>query len=480
MFAAMKRLVLLVSLVCGLVWLQFSSTGCANIVPPSGGPRDSLAPVLIKADPADSTLNFRGDRIVLNFDEYIDLQDVQNNLLFTPTFNTNPQVEVKLRTITVKLKDTLDPNTTYIFNFGNAIRDINEGNILRDFVYTFSTGPALDSLSFSGQVVLAETGGIDTTLAILLHKNLDDSAVVKERPRYVTRLDRSGRFTFKNLPAGTFQVYALGDAGIVRRYQNKNQTFAFADAPVVISDSTTPVTLYAYKEVPKTSTSTPTVAPTTRQSRGLKGELEKRLRFSTNLTNNQQDLLKDLIISFDQPVKYVDTTKISLTTDTTFSPAAYSATLDSTRRKLTIATTWKEGAKYNLILNRDFAEDSLGYKLLKTDTLFFNARKRSEYGSLTIRFRNVDAAQNPVLQFVQNGQVTRSVSIKNGRFTDPLFIPGDYELRVLFDRNGNGIWDPGDFFGTRRQPELVKPIERKLTVKAAWDNDTEVTLPSLN
>ena len=82
-----------------------AGTGCANIIPPQGGPKDTLPPRLVSADPRDSATNFRGNRIVLNFDEFVDLQNVPQNLLFTPTFATNPQVDVRLRTITIRLRD---------------------------------------------------------------------------------------------------------------------------------------------------------------------------------------------------------------------------------------------------------------------------------------------------------------------------------------------------------------------------------------
>ncbi|MDQ6609795.1 MAG: hypothetical protein M3Y85_08245, partial [Bacteroidota bacterium] len=84
--------------------------------------------------------------------------------------------------------------------------------------------------------------------------------------------------------------------------------------------------------------------------------------------------------------------------------------------------------------------------------------------------------KNPVLLFVQNDQVVFSASIKSGTFTSTLFNPGDYELRILYDANDNGKWDPGQFFGKRRQPELVKPIDRKIPVKASLDNQFDLSL----
>lgn len=444
--------------------------GCANIIPPSGGPRDTLPPNLVSATPADSTLNFRGNRIALTFDEYVDLQDVQNNLLFTPTFETNPEVSVRARTVSVRFRDSLSPNTTYILNFGNAIRDINESNPVRNFVYTFSTGSVLDSLTLSGKVLLAENGKTDSTLIVMLHRNLDDSAVVKERPVYVTRVASDGTFRFRNLPADTFAIYALGDAGIVRRYQNRNQQyFAFADS-AVIAGRTDNLTLFAYREQQSGTTGGITTAgraPAT-------GAAERRLRFSPATTT--VDLQSDFVLNFPVPIRRFDSTQLSLSTDTTFAPVPFTALLDTSRTQLRIRSPWREGTQYNLVLGQTFAEDTTGRQLLKRDTLNFATKKLSDYGRLTVRIRGIDTARRPVLQFIQGTQVTFSAPLRNGIFTSRLFSPGEYELRILYDENGNGTWDPGQFFGTKRQPELVVPVSQGINVKADWDNEFERSL----
>lgn len=465
-----KRLCSIVFVVLLIAISIGSGVGCANIIPPEGGPKDTLPPVLVSATPADSTRNFNSRRIVLEFDEYVDLRDIQNNLLFTPTFETNPVIEAKLRTLTIRLRDSLEPNTTYTFNFGNAVQDINENNILRDFVYTFSTGPYLDSLTLRGHVELAETGTIDTTLSVLLHTALDDSAVAKSRPRYVARLNGNGDFLFRNLPADTFAIYVLGDAGIARRYTSKSQLFAFADRPVTTPD-TGRITLYAYRETPPEAP----IASGTAGASPAKGE--KRLLYTTNLSANQQDLLENLVFTFDRPLRTFDSTKIRFATDSTFTPVAtYTTALDSTKKILTFQTAWQPGTAYHLLLSQDFAEDTLGRRLLKADTLSFTTRPTEAYGAVSIRLRNVDTAQNPVLQFVQNDAVVFSAPVKTGVFRQQQFLPGDYDLRLLYDRNGNGKWDPGQFFGVKKQPELARPIERKLTVRAAVDNDVDISL----
>jgi hypothetical protein len=151
----------------------------------------------------------------------------------------------------------------------------------------------------------------------------------------------------------------------------------------------------------------------------------------------------------------------------------YTARLDSSAKVLTIHTPWKEATRYNLVLDKDFAVDSAGKKLLKTDTLTFLTKSQADYGNVSIRLRNIDLARNPVLLFVQNDQVMYAAPVKSGTFSKNSFVPGDYELRILYDTNDNGKWDPGQFFGTKRQPELVKPIEQKITIKPNWDNEFE-------
>lgn len=451
-------------LVCAF-WMSVP-TGCANIIPPSGGPRDSIPPVFLKATPPDSTVNFKGDRITLAFNEDVDLKDISSNVVYSPTFQKTPTLMVKGKTVTVKFTDTLLPKTTYILNFGNAITDFTEGNPVRNFSYVFSTGAFLDSLEISGRVVNAQDGTIDTTMVVVLHKDLRDSAV-SSRPEYITKIDRTGSFRFRNLPPDTFAIYAVpGGQGSFRTYQPGN-AFAFYDKHLVAGTKDS-IILYAYKDV----------AQTTSPVSGL-GKIpanDRRLRLVPP-TQPQQDLFKDFVLTFPIALKNFDSSKIQLATDSTFTPATFTASLDSLRKTLAIKTKWKEGTNYHLILQKDFASDTAGRQLLKADTLSFATKKKEDYGSLALRFKNIDSAKNPVVQFVKSGEVVFSASIKSGILDEPFFEPGEYNLRILFDTNGNGKWDPGKFFGKeKRQPELVRPVERTITVKPNWDNEFDILL----
>lgn len=454
--------------------------GCANIVPPAGGPRDSLPPRLLKAEPGDSTRQFNGNRFYFTFDEFVEVQNAQQELLVSPLPRIDPVLDWKLNTVTVKWRDSLEPNTTYTIDFGKSIKDVNEGNVVREFTYTFSTGPFIDSLTLRGNVVLAETGKVDTTLIVMLHTLAEDSAVVNQKPRYVTRLDGRGGFLFKNLPPRVYYLYALKDENNTRRYFNDKQLFAFAEGPVVISDTVAPLTLYAYANTTAAASTAPATAPSAfpgRRGRDNATAVDRRLRFTTNLTEGTQDLLGNFIMSFEQPLKIYDSSKVSLRMDTSFTPVEdYSFRPDSTRRNLVLLHPWKENRTYHLILDRDFAEDSTGKKLLKSDTLSFRTRKLDDYGKLRLRVRNLDFSRHPVLQFVLNGKITHSQSMTGPDLEIPLFVPGEYELRVLFDDNLNGRWDPGEFFGVHRQPERVQPIGRTILVRPRWENEFEIAL----
>ena len=439
------------------------------MIPPTGGDRDSLPPLLLKVSPPDSSNNFNTRTITFTFDEFIEPpQETFKNLLISPTPSTPPNVESKLRTLTVKIKDTLEPNTTYYYNFGDAIKDVNEGNVLHNFSYIFTTGTTLDTLQLSGKVLLAETGSVDSTLFVMLFKSGVDSAVIKDRPRYIARVDGKGNFRFLYLPSGTYYIYVMDD----RKLYSKQSLFGFSDSVVEIKPNSSPVTLYAFVEE-KQQQAIPPANLTPGNRSGAKPD-ERRLRFSTG--GNMQDLLGDYNLIFERPLRNLDTTKLQVSTDSTFNPVASSWEIDSLKKKLSLKTTWKESTRYNLILDKDFAEDSSGRKLLKTDTLNFTTRKQEDYGSLKISFTNIDLSKNPVLQVSQNGTVVKTFPLSTSELYQPLFNPGEYELSILYDENKNGHWDPGKFFEGKKQPELVKPLNKKINVRSNWDNEFEIKL----
>ncbi|HLY72300.1 MAG TPA: Ig-like domain-containing domain [Puia sp.] len=460
-----------------------TNSGCAMIMPPTGGPKDTLPPVLISAIPKDLSLNFKTNRIVFTFDEYVNVDKIQENLIISPTPKVSPIVSNNLKTVTVKLKDTLLPNTTYQLSFGNAIRDVNENNILKNFTYVFSSGPYLDSLQFSGKVIIAKTGKADSTLIVMLHRNLDDSAVIKDRPPYVTRVDTAGYFTFNYVAPGTYAVYALKDESNSRKYFSKSQLFAFADNPVEIKRETPAVTLYAYEEEPniKKTNSASVAKPTAKEQK--EKDKDKRLIFKTNLSDGKLDVLGNLELSFASALKTFDSSKIRFTDEQFRDLKNYHfiTDKDSTHKTIELVYKWDLETKYNLIAEKDFAQDSAGRMLLKTDTIPFTTKKESDYGSLSLTFYNLDLKKNPVLQFMRGEEIKYSYPLTSRQFKRALFLPGQYKIIILYDDNKNGVWDPGEFFGKHRQPEKVERVNfnnknNELNLKSSWDNEFDISL----
>jgi uncharacterized protein (DUF2141 family) len=395
------------------------------------------------------------------------------NVIISPLPKIFVPPEAHLRTVTVRIKDTLEPNTTYSIDFGNSVRDINEGNVLKHFTYIFTTGDRFDSLEFAGRVLVAENGRPDSTLIVMLHTKLDDSAVVKERPRYVTHLDSAGRFVFRHLPPGRFAVYALKDEGAQYKYTSTTQLFAFADSPVVVNAATKPIQLFAFSEQQPEKQPAGTAPP---RSAIPKGAQDKLLRISTNIESGQLDLLNPLQITFPVPLKTFDSSKIRLTNEVYERVPNVNFQLDTSRKVLTVQNNWTPARGYNIIAEKEFAEDTAGKKLLRSDTLSFKTKSSSDYGSLRLRFTNLDLSKHPVLQFVQGNQVKYTHVFTSSIVELKLFQPGDYDLRILYDENQNRKWDAGEFFGKHKQPEKVQMLQKKLTIKPNWDNQTDITL----
>jgi len=460
-----KHLLFFVVACCTVYTVSIMGSSCAQIGAPTGGPRDSIPPKLLNANPPNGTTNFKGNRITLTYDEYVQVQKLQENLLVSPTPKIIPNIDYKLKTVTIKIRDTLEPNTTYRFDMGNAIQDINEGNPVKNFSFIFSTGSYIDSLEFSGNVRLAETGKTDSTLLVFLYKDLDDSAVLKHKPKYITRLDSSGNFTFHNLPGGIYNVYALKDESGQKVYNHDDELFAFADSSITVSDSTKPIKLFAYAQE----------KPKQKNSSAKSASKEKKLKYTTSIENGRQDLLTPLTIEFNRKLKNFDSLKIQLT-DTLFNPiGAAIVSIDTTDTKITVANKWVDNTDYRLIIPKDFAMDTSGVALLKSDTVHFQTKKENDYGTITINFKNLEKFKNPVLQFVSNNEVVNSYPLTSAKWSAKLFKPGSYDIRILEDDNKNGIWDPGNY-QLKKQPEKVFAVKQKIDIRQDWENEKDVIL----
>jgi len=227
--------------------------GCANRQAITGGPRDHDPPKLLKATPPNMTRNFKAKTIQLDFDEYFKLTNSYTEITMSPTPTKNPEYKTSKKSLVINLKDSLEKNTTYVINFGKAIADVNEGNVLKNFTYVFSTGAHIDSLSMSGRVINTTTGEREKEATVMLFTLKQDSLLFgKKKPTIFTTTDTAGNFSLNNLHEGKYKIYALKElTGGNKIYDNDKELIAFNKKTINLQRDTSNIELKLFKETPE-------------------------------------------------------------------------------------------------------------------------------------------------------------------------------------------------------------------------------------
>ncbi|MDB5003667.1 MAG: hypothetical protein JWQ34_1892 [Mucilaginibacter sp.] len=225
--------------------------GCAVQQRPQGGPRDREPPKLLKATPPNSTRNFAAKEIKLDFDEYFKLNSQFQEITVFPAPDKAPDFKIRQKSLVITLKDTLQKNTTYVINFGKAIGDVNENNILKNFTYVFSTGNHIDSLSMGGTVINTQTGLKEKDITVMLFTLKQDSLLFgKKKPSIYTTTDSLGNFTLKNLKEGVYKIYALKEQSPDKIYNNDNELIGFSTRLINFTHDTSTINLKLFKQSP--------------------------------------------------------------------------------------------------------------------------------------------------------------------------------------------------------------------------------------
>jgi len=191
---------------------------CARTGRPDGGPKDEEAPLFVTADPPYETVNFKEKEVKIEFNEFIKLKNINKQFVVSPPLKNPPLITPQgsaSKSIKIEILDTLQPNATYIFNFGNAVEDNNEGNKLENFKYVFSTGSYIDSLKTSGFVKDAKSTKKIKNINVLLYRidsSFNDSIIYKKKPNYITSTLDSTLFNFTNLHKGNYLMIALKES----------------------------------------------------------------------------------------------------------------------------------------------------------------------------------------------------------------------------------------------------------------------------
>jgi uncharacterized protein (DUF2141 family) len=285
---------------------------CANPVTPVGGPKDTSAPLVTETQPPDFSTEFPGRTIRITFDEFVDLDASPGKILISPPLRREPDFKLRGKTLICTLEDTLRPNATYSMDIGKAITDITEKNPLGIFLYVFSTGPFLDSLTIEGNVVGAFDLQPQKGIYVMVYLNDNDtipfdSLPMKVKPRAVTTTDDQGVYHLRYLPDGAYRLIALQDLDGNMIYSMKGEQIGFCDSLVH--------PWYIPVEVPDTSV-VDTVSPDTTVSVPFHGGKAVELRTFEEVDSVQvltrYDLLRDneVRLVFRYPVRALEIDRI--------------------------------------------------------------------------------------------------------------------------------------------------------------------------
>ncbi|WP_340170406.1 Ig-like domain-containing protein [Lacinutrix sp.] len=515
---------------------------CANRGSPSGGEKDVLPPVILKSVPENYTTNFKGDEIRIYFDEYIKTKNLSRQLVISPPMNTQPNITPlgsASKHITIKIFDTLQPNTTYAFNFGNSIVDNNEENPFKYFRYVFSTGDFIDSLSVKGGIKDALRFDVDDFVSVGLYEldsTYTDSLIYKTQPNYITNtLDSTTNFRIENVKAGKYMLRALKDNNSDNKFQQKTEKIAFYETPITLpQDTSKTFELELFAEEPNYRASKPSLVAGEKIIFGYEGDYKNtKIELFSKVTdsfkgryykNNKTDSLYyfynprlkvDSLIFKITNQKVVDTFtvrikdkerdslvvnsspkgNIGIEKDLYLSANIPFENIDKTK----ISIRDKDSSLVAFKTEYDSLKNSYAFKFKKTqdnqyriqmlpnaltdlfentnDTLNYSLKTQTEYQFFNSRIILENAKYPVIVQLTDsNFEVMAEQYIDKPQPVDFRFLePKKFYLRVIYDSNKNGKYDTGDYL-KGIQPERVSYHPDIIEGTAGFDEVTMLIL----
>lgn len=517
----------------------FSFSGCAKRGTITGGAKDTIPPSIITSTPENFTTNFSGNEIKIVFSELIKVKDISKQLIISPPLNKKPTIIPQgsaSKFISIKIADTLQPNTTYSFNFGQSITDNNEGNPYSQFKYVFSTGSYIDSLVVMGKIKDAFEEKPDNFVSVQLYdaRTYTDSTVFKEQPLYVTNtLDSLKVFALENLKGGEYYIVALKDKNNNYKYDPKHDKIGFLKNKISVPNDTL-FEIEMFKEKIPFKAVKPVQQSNNKLFMGFEGNPKNAKITATDGTNTFpvvmtkfSDKKKDSVQLFIPTIKadslvftvekdnfkktFTSKIKEQKETDSLFIDAEQKGTLhfrdtfaiktktplktikselillrnkdsvvvpfthnyDEFEQRITFDFKKEESQKYIMEILPNAIEDIYD---TKNDSLKFSVSTRtySDYGNLKVNLNS--AKRFPLILEVLNSKnevVEKAISTGSKTLQFDAIEPNIYKLRIIYDDNGNGIWDTGDFL-EKRQAEEIYYYPKEIDVRANWDVEQEL------
>jgi uncharacterized protein (DUF2141 family) len=504
---------------------------CANIQAPTGGIQDVTPPKLENSVPADRTLNFQGRDVSLKFNEDIMVNNLKDQLQITPAVESEYKIKMRRKEVIIHFDKDFEANTTYTLNFRNAIQDITEKNISKNIVLSFSTGPYMDSIQFSGKVLDLKTNLPVENASVELYNAKDTSGIKDHKPMYFTQTDKSGSFDFKNLKNMSYNIFAITDKNKDLMYQegekigwikntdlNKNMNdvkiTVFTEdtkAPTVTGTSSTDtkyeIRLNEGVIVEKVNSITDSIEPVyySQKENGkslyiyntwnINDSIPIFISVKDSTGNPLQEKMK---IAFDKNIKNKEKLQLKYEpADTKLDPGIISIKLFF-NKPIKIFNTktviLKEDsikinmADSNYIWNKSHTELMISRKIKRADSIILSTLKKSfisaDNDSLTdqkIKFTiasgedygiisgTIETSEtNYIIELVDmNRKLVKKLNNVK-KFKFEKLKPGDYYLRAIVDTNKNGKWDNGNL-DKNIEPENIIYYKEKIQLRANWE-----------
>lgn len=510
---------------------------CAQKSTISGGPRDTEGPKMLASKPVSATTNFSQNSIELSFDEYLQIKAFKNNVVVSPPLNTI-DYNLKGRKLEILWEDTLVENTTYSFFFGDAIVDLNEANPLKENQFVFSTGDIIDSLQLSGKVINAEDRKAGSEVFVFLYQSDYDSCVYNEIPRYITKTDKNGAFTFKYLSEGSYRLVALEDKNNNYQYDELDEQIAFESDLVYITDSIAPRELFsflqkdtinkivskkllyselytAYFKYPVQDFEIVYLGQSAKKKPEVYEEWSAN-RDSLKLWLNDFSSLDSLEMIFNERY-FNDTimiypnakktikeeknlwgnkhTKKFLPKDTlvllfSHSIISYDTStwvlikdsvevpfnFEKVENKRLFITGLTEG-KHELMIPDSNLVNVVGMSNPDTLRFSFQAVSPLTYGNLDFKIRNIEMKSSFVQILTSKGAVVHQEAFSDSTHIVSLksMKPGKYKAKVTRDLNRNNQWDSGNYLKNQQAEEVIL-FKEEIQIRANWDLELEWNL----
>lgn len=521
------------TLLFGLVILA----SCAQIVAPTGGPKDEIGPKVLEVLPKDKTVKFSAinQDVRIRFDEFIQLKDPSKQIVMSPPLKEAPEYLINGKELRIKFKEPLANNTTYTINFGNAVIDNHEGIVANNLQYTFSTGNYIDSNFIKGKVKNAFTDLPAEGVIVSLYKKsqFTDTTINKFKPTYFTKTKADGTFTIENMPTDEFYLYAYKKEGIDLKYA-KNDSVAISKLEVntgskngfynlflfkpnehkinkIFDTSSNQIGIYnlavykpksflvtlnngkqIYQKTIKGNNSIDTIKAFVEN--GIEIPILKinalDTSFSIKITPKKKSKLPELnlnaktdinpldtfLVEASLPIKTFIKDSILFKEDTVvIKPQLFD--YQNNTFKFRFHTNWKESTKYNIIFKDSALQDIYG-NYNKSTTYNINIKQFKDYGNLVLNVELAGAKHNYILQLLNKNtnEVIREFNInKSTQLKLEYLNPVEAKIKVIKDLNNNGIWDNGDL-EKMILPEKVFNYNQVFNIRAYWDLEQNVNI----